>query len=126
MSFTINKNSELAEGFKMIFEEVEDEKVKEVGVVVDLINGSQQVNITEDMLTDNQKKMIKLKMTTFEKIKRELGDTVRGDRVTKTELKELMRGYSGGAVDTAYETSDLVRKPVKQEEAPVPFDEDDI
>lgn len=126
MSFTINKDAEMAEGFKAIFEEVEDDKVREVGVVVDLINGSQQVNITEDMLTDNQKKMIRLKMTTFEKIKKELGDTVRGDRVTKTELKDLMRGYSGGAVDTAYEISDLIRKPVKQEENVVPFDEDDI
>lgn len=126
MSFTINKDAEMAEGFKVIFEDVEDEKVKEVGVVVNLINGSQQVSITEDMLTENQKKMIKLKMTTFEKIKKELGDTVRGDRVTKTELKDLMRGYSGGAVDTAYEISDLVRKPVKQEEEVVPFDEDDI
>lgn len=126
MSFTINKGAELAEGFKAIFEDVEDEKVKEIGVVVDLINGSQQVNITEDMLTENQKKMIKLKMTTFEKIKRELGDTVRGDRVTKTELKDLMRGYSGGAVDTAYEPADLVRKPVKQEDDIVPFDPDEI
>lgn len=126
MSFTINKDAELAEGFKAIFGDVDNEKVKEVGVVVNLINGSQQVNITEDMLTDNQKKMIALKMTTFEKIKKELGNTVRGDRVTKTELKDLMRGYSGGSVDTVYEISDLVRKPVKQEENVVPFDEDEI
>jgi hypothetical protein len=126
MSFTINKNAELAEGFKVIFSDVEDEKVMEVGVVVDFINGSQSVAITEDMLTDKQRKMIALKMTTFEKIAKELGGTVKGDRVTKTELKDLMRGYSGGAVETAYEISDLVRKPVKQEEDVVPFDEDDI
>ena len=126
MSFTINKDAEMAEGFKMIFEDVEDEKVMEVGVVANLVNGSQQVSITEDMLTDKQKKMIALKMTTLEKIAEELGGTVRGDRVTKTELKDLMRGYSGGAVETAYEIADLVRKPIKQEENVVPFDEDDI
>ena len=125
MSFTINKDAEMAEGFKMIFEDVEDDKVMEVGVVVNLINGSQQVSITEDMLTDKQRKMIAMKMTTFDKIKKELGDTVRGDRVTKTELKELMRGYSGGAVETAYEISDLIRKPVKQEEPVDIFSEDD-
>ena len=101
MSFTINKDAEMAEGFKMIFEDVEDEKVMEVGVGVNLINGSQQVSITEDMLTDKQRKMIALKMTTLEKIAEELGGSVRGDRVTKTELKDLMRGYSGGAVETA-------------------------
>ena len=125
MSFTINKDAELAEGFKLIFGDVEDEKVMEVGVVVDFINGSQRVAITEDMLTDKQKKMIALKMTTLEKIAQELGGTVRGDRVTKTELKDLMRGYSGGAVDTAFEISDLVRKPLKQEEPVDIFNDDD-
>ena len=125
MSFTINKDAEMAEGFKLIFDDVEDEKVMEVGVVVDLINGSQRVAITEDMLTDKQRKMIALKMTTLEKIAEELGGSVRGDRVTKTELKDLMRGYSGGAVETAYEISDLVRKPVKQEETIDIFSEDD-
>lgn len=126
MSFTINKDAEMADGFKMIFEDVEDERVMELGVVVDFINGSQQVNITEDMLTDKQRKMITMKMTTFEKIKRELGDTVRGDRVTKTELKELMRGYSGGAEDTDFEISDLIKKPVKKEEPVNIFNDDDI
>lgn len=127
MSFTINKDAEMAEGFKMIFEDVEDEKVMEVGVVVNLINGSQQVSITEDMLTDKQRKMIALKMTTLEKIAEELGGTVRGERVTKTELKDLMRGYSGGAVETAYEVADLLKKPIKQEEVVDIFgdDEDD-
>lgn len=128
MSFTINKDAEMAEGFKLIFRDVADEKVMEVGCVVNFINGSPQVDITEDMLTDKQRKMIALKMTTLEKIKEELGGTVRGDRITKTELKGLMRGYSGGAVDTAYEVSDLVRKPVKQEEPIDIFtdDSDDI
>ena len=125
MSFTINKDAELAEGFKLIFGDVEDEKVMEIGVVADLINGSQRVAITEDMLTDKQRKMIALKMTTLEKIAEELGGTVRGDRVTKTELKDLMRGYSGGAVETAYEISDLIRKPVKQEEVVDIFNEDE-
>lgn len=116
MSFTIDKDAEMAEGFKMLFEDVEDEKVLELGVVVDFINGSQRVEITEDMLSDKQKKMIAMKMTTLEKIAEELGGTVRGDRVTKIVLKDLMRGYSGGTEETAYEISDLVKKPIKQEE----------
>lgn len=116
MSFTINKDAEMAEGFKLIFGDVEGEKAMELGVVVNFINGSPQIDITEDMLTDKQRKMIALKMTTLEKIKEELGGTVRGDRITKTELKDLMRGYSGGAVDTEYEATDLVKKPVKEVE----------
>ena len=126
MSFTINKDAEMAEGFKVIFEDVEDEKVMELGCVVNFINGSQQINITEDMLSDKQKKMIALKMTTFEKIAEELGGTVRGNRVTKIELKELMRGYSGGAEDTTFEVSDLICKPVKQETPVDIFEDDDM
>ena len=125
MSFTINKDVEMAEGFKVLFEDVEDEKVMELGCIVNFINGSQQVEITEDMLTDKQRKMIALKMTTLEKIARELGGTVRGDKVTKTELKELMRGYSGGSVETVYEVVDLMRKPVKTEEQVDIFDDDE-
>lgn len=124
MSFTINKDAEMAEGLKVIFEDVEDEKVMELGVVVDFVNGSQQVNITEDMLTDKQRRMIALKLTTFDKIKKELGDTVRGDRVTKTEFKDLMRGYSSGAEDTEFKVADLVRKPIKQEKLVDIFAED--
>lgn len=133
VSFTINKDAEMADGFKMIFEDVEGDNVMEIGVVVNFINGSQQVSITEDMLTDKQRKMIAMKMTTLEKIAAELGGKVRGDKVTKTELKELMRGYSNGAEDTSYEISDLIRKPIKQEHAKqsesvdiFPDDEDDI
>lgn len=116
MSFTINKDSEKAEGFKYVFSDVEDEKVMEYGVIVDFINGSPSVEISEDMLTDKQRKMIELKMTTLEKIREELGGTARGDRVTKTALKDYMRGYSGGAEDTDFVISDLTKKPIKQEE----------
>ena len=116
MSFTINKDAEMAEGFKMLFGDVEDEKVMELGVVVNFLNGSQSVDITEDMLTEKQKKMIAMKMTTFEKIKNELGGKAKGEKVIKTELASLMRGYSGGAVDTAFEVSDLVKKPIAEEE----------
>lgn len=132
MSFTINKDAEMAEGFKLLFGDVEDEKVMELGCVVNFINGSPQVSITEDMLTDKQRKMIALKMTTLEKIAEELGGTVRGNKITKTELKDLMRGFSGGALDTAYEATDLYKKPIKQEEVVDIFgddeddDEDDI
>lgn len=124
ISFAIHKDAEMAEGFKMIFEDVTDEKVMELGVVANFVNGSQRTEITEDMLTDKQKKMIAMKMTTMEKIREELGGSVRGDKVTKTELKELMRGYSSGANETAYEISDLTKKPIKQEE-PVDVFEDD-
>ena len=132
VSFTINKDAEMAEGFKMLFGDVEDEKVLELGVVVDFINGAPLVDITEDMLTDKQRKMIQMGMTSLEKIKKELGDKARGDKVTKTVLKDLMKGYSGGTEDTEYTIADLVRKPIKQEEnaqttkKPQNDDEDEI
>jgi hypothetical protein len=128
ISFVINKDAKKAKGFKKLFNKAEDEEVKELGVVVDFINGSSRVEITEDMLTDEQKELIEMEMTTLEEIKAELGGSVYGDRVTETRLTGLMRGYSGGVLETVFTPDDLVRKPIKveeKEEATDIFNEDE-
>ena len=131
----INQNHKMANGFKKRFSRAEGEEVKELGVVVDFINGAQQVEITMDMLTDGQREAIEDGMLTFEELKAELGGKTNGDRVTEIRLEGLMKGYSSGVQDTMYNISDLNQKPIKQDfkakavevsEEPVNiFDEDD-
>lgn len=112
----IAKDHPKAKGFKKIFGKAEGDEVKELGCVVDFINGAKQVEITEDMLTDDQKEMVELGMTSLDEIKAELGGgTVYGDRVTETRLLGLAKGYSGGCVDTAFQSDDLVQRPHKEE-----------
>ena len=117
MGFKIDKDHKKAKGFKMLFGKAEDDEVKELGVTVNFINGAQKVEITEDMLSDEQKELIDMGMLDFDDIRKEMGSSVYGDRVTEIRLTGLMRGYSGGVVDTAFSSSDLMKKPSKEQEA---------
>lgn len=112
----INKDHKMANGFKKRFSKAEGDEIKELGVTVDFINGAQQVDITMDMLSDEQKEAIEDGMVTFEELKRELGGKAVGDRVTEIRLTGLMKGYSSSGVqDTMYSIADLTKKPVKEE-----------
>ena len=136
ISVKIATDHKMANGFKKRFSKAEDEEVKELGVTVDFINGAQQVEITEEMLSDEQKEAIEDGMITFEELKAELGGSAYGDRVTEIRLTGLMKGYgTSGVQDTMYSIEDLKKKPIKDapkveetEDNDVPFDldEDDI
>lgn len=84
-----------------------DREYREVSVVCDILDGAQVVELTEDMLTDEQKENIELGLTTIEDIKKELGKPVYGDKVQDIVIVSLARGYSGGAKDTEYTEADL-------------------
>jgi hypothetical protein len=109
----INKDHKMANGFKKRFSKAEGDEIKELGVGVDFINGAQTVDITEDMLSDEQKEAIEDGMVTFEQIKAEMGGTAFGERVTEIRLTGLMKGYSSGVQDTMYSIEDLRKRPIK-------------
>ena len=113
ISVKINKDHKMANGFKKRFSKAEGDEIKELGVGVDFINGAKMVEITEDMLSDDQKESIADGMVTFEDIKAELGGTTFGDRVTEIRLIGLMKGYSAGVRDTMYSIENLQKKPIK-------------
>jgi hypothetical protein len=136
ISVKIATDHKMANGFKKRFSKAEDEEVKEYGVTVDFINGAKQVDITMDMLSEEQLEAIEDGMCTFEEIKAELGGSAYGDRITEIRLTGIMKGYgTSGVQDTMYSIDDLRKKPVKgapkveeTEDNDVPFnlDEDDI
>lgn len=113
ISVKINKDHKMANGFKKRFSKAEGDEIKELGVGVNFINGAQTVDITMDMLSDEQKEAIEDGMVTFEEIKAELGGKAFGDRVTEIRLIGLMKGYSSGVQDTMYSIDDLKKKPIK-------------
>jgi hypothetical protein len=124
ISFKIAKDHPKAKGFKTLFNRVSGDEVKELGVTVAFINGAQRVNLTEDMLSDEQRELLDLGMTTLDEIRAEMGGSVYGERVTENRLTGLMRGYSKGVVETTYEATDLIKKPIKVEEKVEVVDDD--
>ena len=79
------------------------------------INGAQRVQITEDMLSDEQRELLEMNMITMDDVRRDLGDTVYGERKTETRAEAIARGYTSGSKDTAYQAEDLVKTPMKDE-----------
>lgn len=121
----ISKENSKAKGFKTLYNKVEDSQVKELGINVNYINGAQKTEITEDMLCDEQRELLSMGLITFDDIRKELGDSVYGERKTAIELDKPAYGYSKGPKETVYEVGDLTKLPIK-EEVESPSDDIDI
>lgn len=94
---------------------VEDESWKELGVVVKMLNGAQKTEITDDMLTDEQKEDLECGLITLDDIRADLGGSVYGDRVQEYQFDKIARGFTKGRNDTVFTDDDMVIKPIENE-----------
>lgn len=94
---------------------VDDDTYKELGVEVNMLNGAQKVEITDDMLTDEQKEDLDCGLITLDDIRADLGGSVYGDRVQEYQFKKIARGYTKGRIDTIYTNDDMIIKPIEEE-----------
>lgn len=93
---------------------VEDDTFKELGIEVNMLNGAQKVEITEDMLTDEQKDDLECGLITLDDIRADLGGNVYGDRVQEYQFSKIARGFTKGRNDTVYTAEDMVIKPIEE------------
>ena len=94
---------------------VEDDTYKEYGVVVDMLNGAQKTEITEDMLSDEEKEDLECGLITMDDIRKELGGNVYGERVKEYQFVKPAKGFIRGRQDTVYTDDDMVIKPLEEE-----------
>lgn len=99
------------------------DEFREYGIVVNMLNGAQKTEITEDMLTDEQKEDLEFGLITMDDIRKELGQ-VYGDRVTEWQFVKPARGFTKGSVETVYTSEDMEIKDVIDDYEDL-FDEDD-
>lgn len=107
---------------------VSDDKIYEYGITVNMVNGAQKIEITEDMLTDEQKDDLECGLITLDDIRSDLGRSVYGDRIQEFLFVKPARGWTKGRKDTVYTMDDMVIKPVEEElpdEVENLFDDDD-
>lgn len=108
---------------------VEDESIKEYGVVVNMLNGAQKTEITEDMLTDEQRDDLECGLITMDDIRSELGGSIYGERIREYEFVKPARGFTKGRQDTVYTVEDMVIRPIEEtlpDGVEDLFDDDDL
>ena len=103
---------------------VEDDSVFEYGVEFNILDGAQRMEITPDMLTEEQQEELDLGLITIEELRRDLGGSVYGERVRENRYSGVARGYSQGRKPTAYKADDLVIPPLEDVTEGL-FDDDD-
>lgn len=94
---------------------VEDDTWKEYGVIVSMLNGAQKTEISEDMLTDEQKDDLECGLITIEDIRAELGGSVYGDRIQEYQFIKPAKGFTRGRNDTVYTDDDMIIKPIEKD-----------
>lgn len=122
MTFS-NENTKLATALKKKFT-VDDDKIYEYGVEVSMLNGAQKTEITEDMLSDEQKEDLELGLITMDDIRKDMGGSVYGDRIQEYQFLKVGRGYSSGRKDTAFTADDMIIKSLVDEATDDLFDDD--
>ena len=121
ISFTVSTSDEKkCKGIKKRFEiEEGSEEVKQMGVVLNILNGAEKVEFTEDMLTDADKENIEWGLTTFEEIQKER--SAYGESRQGFEFAKLGKGYSTYE-ETAYTKDTVLGKASKSSDD----DDDDL
>lgn len=79
----------------------DDDSIRCMGVVANIFNGTELLEITEDDLTEEQQESILMGDCTLADIQKELGGK-RSGRLTENRFFKLMNGYSKGWEETAY------------------------
>lgn len=118
------ENEKLATALKKKFT-VDDDKIYELNVECNMLNGAQSQPITEDMLTEEMREDLECGLITMEDIKRDLGQSVYGERIKELQFSKLGRGSTKGRNVTALTVEDMTIKSIIDDTVDDLFDEDD-
>lgn len=94
--------------------DIDGDVCKELTVKVDCVNGAEILDLTEDMLSDNEKDLLIIGAITMEDIVRDRGQQVYGDRIREFVITGFARGWLSGAKPTAYTADDFVLSPIEK------------
>lgn len=100
-----------------------NERFNKIGIICEIVNGFEEEEFTEDMLTEEEKMEIELGFSTFEQIKETKGKGI-GEKVKKLKRINEMRGFSKPE-ETVISLKDLSEFKVIKESAPVNLDSED-
>ena len=121
------KADKKANGFKKMFEKFDDEAtVRKVGLVCDMVDGSESLAITYDDLDEDTRDNIDMGLIELEDAIKALGGNMMGNRITETRVKSLSRTSAKGSEPTVFTEEDLRALPIVQSDDEVNIFDDDI
>lgn len=118
---TIKENEKKTAALKRKFA-CDEDKIKQIGLTLSVIDGAETVELTMDMLDDETREDIECGLLDFEDVKRELGGRAIGDRINELRFAELTP-KKNVAQETVYTVGDMhpAREELIEEE-----DDDDV
>lgn len=123
ISITVKEDEKKIEGLKRKFVDVEN--IKQIGMTLKVIEGSEYVELTMDMLDEETRNDIEYGLVSFEEVKRERGGRVVGDRVSELRYVELAANKNKPQ-DTIYTVDDMHAARVEVAKDSLFDDDDDI
>ena len=81
---------------------------------VECVDGAERLELTEDMLSDNEKELLMIGAVTMDELVRDRGKQVYGDRIREFVITGFARGWLSGARLTAYHEEDFVLPPLNK------------
>ena len=112
--YPLGENSEKAKKMaklidKMLLDNFDDNELCKMGYRVRLINRREEVPFNEDMLSDEEKELVKYGLMDIEDLKQQYGAGM-GGMQRRMEISSIGRGYSKGAIPVPLTLSQLLSK----------------
>lgn len=123
------EQKQLAGWKKKVFDNFENtEEVRKVDLICSCINGSDEVEITYDMLDDDTKENIDFGLTTLDDVIKSMrNDKVKGDRIQEIRIVKLGKNSAqNGSEETDYTAELLHEKPNNNIDNDDENDDDDL
>ena len=128
MTVVVSESGKKLSALKRKFTVDGEDEIRTIGLVLKVIDGSERVEITMDMLSDEDKEDIEAGLISFEALKRQLGGSAMGERIQEIRYVSLMeRKHIAEA--TAYTRDDMHAarmKPVEEVEDLFADDDDEL
>ena len=99
------------------------DKVYELPVTIDMLNGSQRTKITEEDLTEDERDELKAGLIDWSDIYRSHGSAVFGERIREFRFNKYAENKA--PQETAFTVDDMQMPPLEEKEESL-FDDDDI
>ena len=106
--------------------EVEGDEIKQIGLTVNVIEGAERVELTVDMLSDEDKEDLECGLVEWDDLKKAYGNSIIGDKMSEIRFASLT-AKKNVPQDTIYHVEDM--NPAKAEDVVTDIfadDEDDL